>query len=85
MMSRKATFGAIRAAWKSIECIIGDVLRIVTFTSWPSRTWMTGPGAVLPNVHVWYRTPGAICSTWWLIDMFTVATGPGWRAGSSAG
>src|SRR5262245_5195213 len=60
MMSTKATFGATRAAWKSTECGIGDVFFRVTLTSCPCRTWMAGPGAVGPNVHASYLTPGAI-------------------------
>jgi hypothetical protein len=34
-MSTNALSGAIRAAWKSIECGIGLVFVIVTFTSCP--------------------------------------------------
>jgi hypothetical protein len=49
--SRKATFGAIRAAWKSTECGIGALFVSVTRTVWPTRAWITGPGAVPPNVH----------------------------------
>src|SRR5688500_10362702 len=35
--SRKATFGAIRAAWKSIECGIAPPFFSVISTVWPSR------------------------------------------------
>ena len=51
--SEKATFGAICAAWKSIECGIMPLFVSVTSTRWPTRTWITGPGAVVPNVHAW--------------------------------
>src|SRR5262245_54392904 len=37
-ISRKATFGAMRAAWKSIEWGIGALFVIVTLTRCPSRT-----------------------------------------------
>jgi hypothetical protein len=47
--SRKATFGAIRAAWKSIECGIEPPFVSVISTVWPSRTWTTGPGAPGPS------------------------------------
>ena len=47
--SRKARFGAIRAAWKSIECGIGAPFISVISTVWPSRTWTIGPGAPWPS------------------------------------
>ena len=57
--SLKATFGAMRAAWKSIECGIAPPFVSVISTVWPSRTWTTGPGAPWPsNAHVLYLTPG---------------------------
>src|SRR5215471_15427357 len=83
--SRKATFGAIRAAWKSTECAIGALFVSVTRTVWPRRAWMTGPGAAPPNVQALYLIPGAIWSTSWLIERFASTTGPGVVAGSSAG
>ena len=43
--SRKARSGAMRAAWKSIECGIEPPLVSVISTVWPSRTCTTGPGA----------------------------------------
>ena len=49
--SAKSRFGATCAAWKSTECAIAPSFVRVTSTFWPCRTWMTGPGAVLPNVH----------------------------------
>ena len=56
----KAMFGAIRAAWKSIECGIAPPFVSVISTVWPSRTWTTGPGAPWPpNAQVLYFTPGA--------------------------
>ena len=39
------------AAWKSTECAIAPSFVSVTSTLWPCLTWITGPGAVLPNVH----------------------------------
>lgn len=50
-MSEKSTFGATCAAWKSTECAIVPRFVSVTTTFCPSRTWMTGPGTVPPNVH----------------------------------
>ena len=44
--SLKATFGAIRAAWKSMECGIEPPFVSVISTVWPCRTWTIGPGAV---------------------------------------
>ena len=59
--SRKALFGAMRAAWKSIECGIAPPFVSVISTVWPSRTCTTGPGAPWPpKAHVLYLTPGAI-------------------------
>ena len=53
--------GAMRAAWKSIECGIAPPFFSVISTVWPSRTWTTGPGAPCPsNAQVLYFTPGAI-------------------------
>jgi hypothetical protein len=51
--SEKSMFGATCAAWKSTECGIMPALVSVTTTFWPWRTWITGPGALLPNVHAW--------------------------------
>ena len=51
--SLNATFGAMRAAWKSIECGIAPPFVRVISTVWPSRTCTTGPGAPWPsNAHV---------------------------------
>ena len=58
--SLKATFGAIRAAWKSIECGIAPSFVSVIRTVWLSRTWITGPGAPFPHAQALYLTPGAI-------------------------
>src|SRR5262249_60550363 len=49
--SLKATFGAIRAAWKSTECAIGALFVSVTRTVWPTRAWITGPGALPSKVQ----------------------------------
>jgi hypothetical protein len=43
--SRNARLGAIRAAWKSIECGIVPPFVSVIWTVWPCRTWRIGPGA----------------------------------------
>ena len=51
LMSLKARFGAMRAAWKSMECGIAPLFVISTCTLWPCRTWITGPGAPPANVH----------------------------------
>ena len=51
LTSLNALFGAMRAAWKSIECGIAPSLRSVTLTVSPWRTWITGPGAPPSNVQ----------------------------------
>ena len=83
--SEKATFGAILAAWKSTECGIGELLCSVTFTVWPWRTWITGPGAVFPNVQASYLMPGAIDTVACWMSRRTFATAPGEAAGNVAG
>jgi hypothetical protein len=45
MTSLNALFGAMRAAWKSIECGMAPPFFNVISTVWPWRTWMIGPGA----------------------------------------
>src|SRR4051794_26285440 len=85
MTSMNALFGAIRAAWKSIECGIAPPFVSVIFTVWPWRTWTTGPGAPPENAHALYLMPGAI---WWTTSLsvrWTTATGPGVTAGIAAG
>jgi hypothetical protein len=45
--------GAIRAAWKSMECGIEPPFVRVISTVCPCRTWTMGPGAPCPsNAHV---------------------------------
>src|SRR6478736_8729927 len=83
--SENATFGAISAAWKSTECGIGDALCSVTRTVWPTRTWITGPGAVVPNAQASYLIPGAMETVEWLMSRRTFATAPAGAAGSVAG
>ncbi len=51
--SLNALLGAMRAAWKSIECGIAPSLRSVTLIVSPWRTWITGPGAPPSNVQPW--------------------------------
>src|SRR5262245_17493412 len=84
-MSTKALSGAIRAAWKSTECGIGELFVSVTRTVCPCRAWTTGPGTPPLNVHASYLIPGAIESTRWEMPRLTFTTGPGVVAGSSAG
>src|SRR6266511_2196312 len=60
MTSRNARFGAMRAAWKSMECGIDALLRMVTFTTSPTRARMTGPGTLGPKVQTVTTLPGAI-------------------------
>ena len=83
--SENATFGATCAAWKSTECGIGEALCSVTRTVCPWRTWITGPGAVPPNVQASYLMPGAIATTAWLMSSRTAATAPAGAGGSAAG
>jgi hypothetical protein len=84
--SRNATLGAMRAAWKSIECGIEPPFFSVISTVWPSRTWMTGPGAPWPsNAQVLYFTPGAIWTVMSLRVMLTWTRSPPGTAGSAAG
>ena len=83
--SLKATFGAIRAAWKSIEWGIAPPFVSVISTVWPSRTWTTGPGAPCPsNAQVLYFTPGAISTTMSFSVICTLTTSPAGIGGSVA-
>jgi hypothetical protein len=83
--SLKAMFGAIRAAWKSIEWGMAPPFVSVISTVWPSRTWMFGPGAPWPlNDQVLYFTPGAISTDLSLSVLWTLATLPGASAGRAA-
>src|SRR5215211_7281389 len=84
--SLKATFGAIRAAWKSIECGIAPPFVSVISTVWPSRTCTTGPGAPWPSkAQVLYFTPGATSTVMSFSVMWTLTRSPagtGFRAAS---
>src|SRR5262249_1015504 len=83
--SLKATLGAIRAAWKSIECGIAPPFVSVIFTVWPWRTWITGPGAPPEKAQALYLIPGAI---WWTTSSrvgWTTATGPAGAVSRAAG
>src|SRR3569833_952541 len=60
-MSVKAAFGAMRAAWKSTECGIGELLVSVTLTSCPWRTCTGDTKTQKKNNHDTNNTPGAIC------------------------
>ena len=83
--SLNATFGATRAAWKSIECGIEPPFVSVISTVWPSRTCTTGPGAPWPSkAHVLYFTPGAISTTMSLRVMWTLTRSPAGMADSVA-
>jgi hypothetical protein len=83
--SRNATFGAIRAAWKSIECGIAPPFVSVILTVWPWRTWITGPGAPPEKAQALYLIPGATSCTTSLSVRWTVATAPGGAAWRAAG
>ncbi len=74
----------MRAAWKSIECGIAPPLVSSTWTRWPWRTWITGPGAPPANVQAVNETPGAICSVTSFSVILTCLT-PSTSGGSSAG
>ena len=83
--SLNATFGAMRAAWKSIECGIAPPFVSVISTVCPSRTWTTGPGAPWPlNDQVLYFTPGATSTTMSLSVMCTLTRLPAVSGGSVA-
>ncbi len=83
--SRNAMLGAIRAAWKSIECGIAPPFVSVISTIWPWRTWTTGPGAPCPsNAQVLYFTPGAISTTMSFMVMCTFTRSPVATGGSTA-
>ena len=83
--SLNALFGAMRAAWKSIECGIAPPFVSVISTVWPSRTCTTGPGAPWPsNAHVLYLTPGAISTVMSLRVMCTLTRSPAASGGSVA-
>jgi hypothetical protein len=83
--SLKATFGAIRAAWKSIECGMAPPFTSVISTVWPSRTCTTGPGAPWPsNDQVLYFTPGATSTTMSFSVILTLTRSPAGTGGSVA-
>jgi hypothetical protein len=83
--SLKATFGAIRAAWKSIECGMAPPFVSVISTVCPSRTWTTGPGAPWPsNAQVLYFTPGATSTTMSFSVICTLTRSPAGIGGSDA-
>ena len=80
--SLNATFGAIRAAWKSIECGIVPPFVSVISTVWPSRTCTTGPGAPWPSkAQVLYLTPGAISTVMSFSVMCTLTRSPAGSGG----
>ena len=85
LTSLNAMFGAIRAAWKSIECGIAPPLVSVIFTVWPCRTWITGPGAPPEKAQALYLIPGATSWTTSFRVRWTTATGPAGAASSAAG
>jgi hypothetical protein len=64
-----ATFAGIRAAWKSIECGMGERFTTLIRTRSPSRTRNVGPGTVPPKVHPSYFTPLAISTVSCVIGM----------------
>ena len=84
--SLNATFGAIRAAWKSIECGIWPPFTSVNSTVCPWRTWMTGPGAddFPSKAQTLYFTPGAISTVLCFMTMRTFTTSPAGIAGRAA-
>src|SRR5437016_6839504 len=72
---RNALFIGIRAAWKSIECGMEASLTSRIRTRSPSRTRITGPGTVPPNVQLLYVTPLAISTVASRIGMRNSFTG----------
>ena len=60
MTSMNALSGAIRAAWKSIECGIAPSFVSVISTVCPCRACTTGPGAPPSKPQAAYLMPGAI-------------------------
>ena len=83
--SLNATFGAMRAAWKSIECGIAPPFVSVISTVWPSRTCTTGPGAPWPSkAQVLYLTPGAISTVMSFRVICTLTRSPAGAGGSVA-
>src|SRR6185312_11677646 len=72
------------AEWKSSECGMVPRLVYVTLTVWPWRTWNTGPGTSLPNVHAWYSTPLAIATVLSVDSMLMSTLSPGVSGGSLA-
>ena len=85
LTSLNATFGAMRAAWKSIEWGIAPSFVRVIFTVWPCRTWITGPGAPPAKPQALYLIPGATSWTTSFRVRCTTATGPAGAASSAAG
>ena len=83
--SMNALFGAIRAAWKSIEWGIAPSFVSVISTVCPCRAWTTGPGAPPSKPQAAYLIPGAISIVTSFSTMCTLTTSPGVRGGSAAG
>jgi len=83
--STKARFGAILAAWKSIEWGMTPLFVSVISTVCPCRACTTGPGAPPSKPHAAYLTPGAISTVTSFSTMCTLTTPPGVRGGSAAG
>ena len=80
-----ASFGAMRAAWKSIECGMAPPFVSVISIVCPWRAWTTGPGAPPSKPQALYFTPGAISIVTSFRTMFTLTTSPAGTGGSSAG
>src|SRR5215218_3121397 len=74
--SRKATLGAIRAAWKSMEWGVAPPFVSVMRTVWPWRTWTIGPGTPPSNPQPLYLTPGAISTVTSFSFIWTLTTLP---------
>ena len=75
----------MRAAWKSTECGIAPLFVSVILTSWPWRTWITGPGAPPAHAQAAYLTPGAIWTVMSVSTRLTSATGPAGAGGQRRG
>jgi len=97
-MERYLSVGETIAAWKSIECIIGEVAKLAAgicsserlvienFTLSPTRTRTIGPGTWSPKVHAVYFTPGARSITLCVTSIWISFTGfasSGFTAASS--
>ena len=76
-VGERVLLGAMRGAWKSIECGIVVLLRMRDVTRSPTRTRTTGPGTRSAKVHTFTTLPGAISTTFSVMSQSITWTAAG--------